>query len=264
MRTVEFEHLRPSEIIDERKRRSIIYLPLGPLEWHTKALPFGTDGLIAHEIACEAARITGGVVLPVLYLGSDCMRSEEQLRRIGFEDTKQYVVGMDFPENSMKSLYMGIDVVAATVKEYLRSLIGHGYKLIVLVSAHGAWNQGVILDEICEEFTAFSDSRVINGLPLMIKEEEVARTLGHANISEASLMMYLTEDVDLSELPPRTERLKCADFGILDTETLSREDAEGAYVVNDPRDASEKLGKQYFDNMVRGLSSYVMQYYEGE
>ena len=261
MRTVEFEHLRPDEILEEQKRKSIIYLPFGPLEWHTPALPFGTDGLLAHRIACKAAQITGGVVLPALFVGSDCPRSEEQLRHIGFEDTKQYIVGMDFPKNTVKSMYMGVDVVASVIKEYLRLLISQGYKMIVLVSCHGAATQGVVIDEICREFTAASESVVVNGLPLMLENSEASRTLGHANISEASLMMHLTEDVDLSELPERSNRMRCADWGILDSKTLTGEEQEGYYVLNDPRDATPELGKRYFDDLVKGLSSQVIHYY---
>lgn len=34
MRTVQLELLRPGEIMAERERCSIVYLPVGPLEWH--------------------------------------------------------------------------------------------------------------------------------------------------------------------------------------------------------------------------------------
>ena len=34
MRTVQLELLRPGEILAERERCSIVYLPVGPLEWH--------------------------------------------------------------------------------------------------------------------------------------------------------------------------------------------------------------------------------------
>ena len=51
MRTVQFEYLRPEEILKEQERCSIAYLPVGPLEWHGPAMPFGTDPLAAWEVA---------------------------------------------------------------------------------------------------------------------------------------------------------------------------------------------------------------------
>ena len=33
-RTVQLERMRPGEILAERARCPIVYLPLGPLEWH--------------------------------------------------------------------------------------------------------------------------------------------------------------------------------------------------------------------------------------
>ena len=41
MRTVQLELLRPGEILAERERCSIVYLPVGPLEWPRHALRHG-------------------------------------------------------------------------------------------------------------------------------------------------------------------------------------------------------------------------------
>ena len=61
MRTVRFELLRPDEILNEKKRCSIVYLPVGPLEWHGPHLPLGTDPLIAEAISRKVAEIVGGL-----------------------------------------------------------------------------------------------------------------------------------------------------------------------------------------------------------
>ena len=55
MRSVRFELLRPDEIIQERVRFPVIYLPLGPLEWHSLHLPMGTDPLNAEAVARQVA-----------------------------------------------------------------------------------------------------------------------------------------------------------------------------------------------------------------
>ena len=105
MRSVQFECLRPDEILEEQKNKSIVYLPIGPLEWHGPAMPFGTDPLAATEVARRAAAITGGVVIPTLYCGTERERSTQLLEDAGFSDTGIYIKGMDVPQNSMASFY---------------------------------------------------------------------------------------------------------------------------------------------------------------
>ena len=51
MRTVQMEYLRPHEILQEKERCSIVYLPVAPLEWHGPAMPYGTDPLVAQTLA---------------------------------------------------------------------------------------------------------------------------------------------------------------------------------------------------------------------
>ena len=42
-RKLHYELMRPSEILEAKERCSLIYLPIGPLEWHGPHLPFGVD-----------------------------------------------------------------------------------------------------------------------------------------------------------------------------------------------------------------------------
>ena len=153
MRTVQMEYLRPGEILAEKERFSVVYLPIGPLEWHGPAMPYGTDPLMAQEIARAAARITGGVVMPTLFVGTERERPEYILEAKGFEDPKQYVIGMDVPKNPMKSFYAREDMFAIIVREHLRLLVQQGYKLIVIVNGHGAWGQKGTLERLATEFS---------------------------------------------------------------------------------------------------------------
>ena len=65
MRTVQLELLRPGEILAERERCSIVYLPVGPLEWHGPAMPYGTDELLAQSdfISVHAPAVDGGALI---------------------------------------------------------------------------------------------------------------------------------------------------------------------------------------------------------
>ena len=79
-----FERLLPNQIAAEMARCPLIFLPVGPLEWHGPHLPLGTDALIAYQVALRVANQVGGVVLPALYCGTERHRSAEQLRYLGF------------------------------------------------------------------------------------------------------------------------------------------------------------------------------------
>lgn len=268
MRTVRLEHMRPDEILRAKEQRSLAYLPLGPLEWHTPALPYGTDPFLAHALACRAAERTGGVVMPPLFMGSDCPRPSWHLEKLGFEDTEQYIVGMDFPKNKTKSFYLPPELVALIVKAYVALLAEQGYRLIVIINGHGAATQGILIDEICKHFTNTTNSKVIDGVKAAFASQEAEDTnhsiFGHANISEASLMMYLTEDVDMSTLPGKEEKLAYADWGIVDRCALFGDVSSEGYVVNDPREGTTELGKQLLDEMVKNITEYVEREYTEE
>jgi len=103
--------MRPPEILEERNRLPMVFIPIGPLEWHGPHLPVGTDGLHAHAVAVDVARRVGGVVLPTYFIGSETVRPSDQeaqgLKALGFTGSER-IVGMDFPGNPVKSLYFGV------------------------------------------------------------------------------------------------------------------------------------------------------------
>jgi creatinine amidohydrolase len=62
--------LRPHEIASRLDERSVVFLPLGTLEFHARHLPIGLDALNAEEICLRAAAEQGGLVYPTLYYGT--------------------------------------------------------------------------------------------------------------------------------------------------------------------------------------------------
>jgi len=79
---VRYELLKPSQLDQIVRETPIAYLPLGSLEWHGDHLPIGNDAIKAYEICLRAARVTGGVVLPPLWYGTECLK----LRATGTRD----------------------------------------------------------------------------------------------------------------------------------------------------------------------------------
>ena len=125
MKNVQFELMKPGEIIEEKKLLPLVFLPVGPLEWHGPHLPLGTDPLIAYEISLRIARDIGGVVLPPFYWGTERERDANTLKNLGFQGN-EWVVGMDFPNNSMKSLYIPEDFFALGIRIILEKLVEQG------------------------------------------------------------------------------------------------------------------------------------------
>lgn len=264
MRTVQMEFLRPQEIVAERERCSIVYLPIGPLEWHGPAMPYGTDPLMAQEVARRAALQTGGVVMPTLFFGTERERPADILAAKGFEHPEDmYVLGMDVPKNCMKSFYAREEIFALMVREQLRLLVQQGYKLIVIVNGHGAWGQKSSLERLAVEFSNETPSRVIVQMPDITPDGEPAPDYGHGTLVETATMCYLEgEHVDLSALPPRGEGLKYTDYGIADDFVFAGQRSEDDCVVFDPRDATYELGKKYVQAAVAHLCAYVRETYE--
>src|SRR2546428_11120256 len=109
MRTVQYELMRPPEIVRERSRLPLVFIPIGPIEWHGPHLPMGMDGLHAHMVAVDAAQQVGGVVLPTYYIGSETGRpvdrGPQSAAGLGVPATGR-LIGMDLPRNPGKSLYV--------------------------------------------------------------------------------------------------------------------------------------------------------------
>ena len=162
MRSVQFECLRPDEILEEQKNKSIVYLPIGPLEWHGPCHAIRNRSACCNGSSRRAAAITGGVVIPTLYCGTERERSTQLLEDAGFSDTGIYIKGMDVPQNSMASFYTPEEIFGVIVREYLRLLVKQGYKLIVIVNGHGATGQIQTLNRLAIEFSNETQSRVIN------------------------------------------------------------------------------------------------------
>ena len=68
--TRQLELLRPGQIAAEMALCPRIWLPLGTIEYHSHHLPVGLDGLQAHGLCLDAARIGGGLVYPPLWWGT--------------------------------------------------------------------------------------------------------------------------------------------------------------------------------------------------
>jgi creatinine amidohydrolase len=235
-----YELMRPQDIVAARERAPVAYVPIGPLEWHGPHLPVGVDMLHAHAMALEAARITGGVVLPPLPVGTETYIDRERLRHRGFAGDER-VCGMDFPGLSLPSLYIEESAFGVIVREVVGGLKRQAFRVIVLVNGHGAPNHRATLSRLAAEESEPSRVAV-----LFAGAMEDMRYRGHAELGETSFMLaHYPDTVELTALPPGGAPIGNLAFGILDGPTCAGQPSPD-YTVRpeqDPRRASAARGR---------------------
>lgn len=255
-REVRFEFLRPAQLNAERDRCPLVFLPVAPLEYHGPHLPVGMDPINASECALETCRRLGkGVVHPTLFWGTERERPDWMLESLGFRKG-DWVVGMDFPTAIWRSHYQPEHLFALVVSATLEALIAGGYRLIVMVNGHGAWNHMETLDRLAKHYSHTTPATVAWRLAftLDVAEKNLA---GHADLFETSLMMYFERErfggrklVDLSTLPPRDVPIRYPDFSIVDGPGFSDHPSPGRVTLTDPRDSTVEKGKEVFEKTV--------------
>lgn len=260
---VEFELMRPPQIVAARERCPIVYLPVGPLEWHGPHLPMGTDGIHAHRIAVEVARRAGGVVLPPYFLGTDTVRPSDGpqgVRPLGFAGHER-IIGMDLPANSVKSLYIEEGVFAVAVREIIRLLKLEPYRLVVIVNGHGAPNHVRTLRRLAAEESDPPRLRVV--YETASSSAVPPLDPGHAERGEtAVLMSVLPDSVDVGALPPEETPLRYRDYGVVNGAAFDGRPAPDFAVPrdSDPRYATREEGAAMVTREIERLVLQVRKY----
>jgi creatinine amidohydrolase len=258
---VEYELMTPDDVLVARRRAAVVFVPIGPLEWHGPHLPLGTDGLVPHRVAVEVARETGGVVLPTSYIGTDGLRPRgmepQGLGALGLADAQDRVQGMDLPGFPVKSMYFHETVFGTLIRETVRLLKREPWSLIVLVNGHGAPNQQRMLSRIADEET---DPPALEVLYLTTWIPNKTSGAGHADRAEVSMMMAVAGDlVHVDRLPPSGEPLVYRDFGVVDGAAFDGRPSEGFAVppTQDPRLSSAEEGQEALGAVVRHIVEIV-------
>lgn len=236
MKKIRFEDMLPEELSHMMKKGLPLYLPVSPIEWHGPHMGMGVDAIHARWAAEELAKRTGGAVFPTLYMGTDTYRDRESLNRLGLDET-ELVMGMDFPQNTMKSAYWNRELFREILTEQVRLLEEMGFDRIVILNGHGAKAQKEIICDLCEK----ENQRGKECMAFTLLFPEAGVGLGHAGLYETALMMTIRpEMVDLEKLPPKPKLLRYKDYAIAD----SPQNPDGCFVIYDPRDADEQTGKK--------------------
>ena len=131
----------------------------------------------------------------------------------------------------------------------------------MVVNAHGADGQLASGARIARELSQEGGSAVLflhAFQPLDAQDE----SLGHANISETSMQMYLNPDcVRLSALPERDVKLATYKYGIADSLLFKGRGNPEHTVEHDPRDATAERGQRYIERDVQYTIEQTLKAY---
>lgn len=176
---VEVERLLPYEIDAALAARSVVYVPLGSIEYHSHHLPVGLDGLNAHGVCTHAARRSGGLVLPTLYVG------------VGGGHTT-------YPWTIMAASAAPLEEL---LEQTLRRLADFEVRLAVLFTGHFADEQLALVDGVVARWNTDAGAGM-RALGLSVSRAESALAPDHAGVFETTLLSALLPDlVQLDRIP---------------------------------------------------------------
>ncbi len=156
-----YADLRPDQLQARIDAVPVAYVPWGALEWHSVHLPVGLDGLLAERIAERAVALTGGVMLPAMYLPITAL-----------------------PHRF--SISFRASTVRAVLDELLAELARVGFRVVVLLSGHYAQGHELVLMDAAEAAIAAHGLMVLATPPMALVNAEY---LDHAGRWETAQLL---------------------------------------------------------------------------
>ena len=227
---VRIQYLRPGELLHILEKFPVAYQPVGTIEWHGRQNPLGCDAIKAERLCAQAARLTGGAVMPPVYFAADAYRDLGHGMGNGMDADAGFLLPGSFykmPDETLKGFFQ------AACRNYL----ARGFRLVVIVSGHNAIAQQYLFDEICYEMkTAEGVEPVCFTMEFAVLDKgDPRRHSDHAGFYETSMMMYLAEGrvnplanegCEVPELAVHTQR-PLAEASAAEGETCFRLQVEG-------------------------------------
>lgn len=181
---VRAELLSPAEIEARLAQKSIVYLPLGTLEFHGPHLPIGLDALTAHGVCIAAAERGGGIVSPPVYQGFGGGHGH-------------------YPWTIMMPTGDGI---AAHLRATLTRLEDFGVERVVIFSGHFAPEQLDMIDGVAAAWNAREGGTLCAVATAVNRCESAPLPPDHAGRFEATLLAGIAPElVHLEHLPDLAE-----------------------------------------------------------
>jgi creatinine amidohydrolase len=198
-----YQELSPDEFKTRLSEYPVAYLPLGTLEWHGEHLPLGSDGLQSMGFFKILAEETGGIVMPMLFIGPDgydTVINEKEYYGMDcaslFSEQGNYEIqqlpGSAYwvPDSTFDLMMNGI----------MKQLSRAGFKIVV---AHGHGPSTNYIGTNAHLFREKYNILVMNCWG--DDKDDLCLMCDHAGANETSIMMYLYPDlVHIEKLPADT------------------------------------------------------------
>ncbi len=177
MRSQRYEELTAHELSAALAETSLVYVPIGSLEFHGPHLPLGLDTIHAYEFCRCVAEQTGGVLLPPTYWNAN--------GHVGWKG----------------SLLIRDSTFCSLVSDILRLLAEQEVRLAVLCTGHWPAKQGAAIAALAEK----AMKEVTDSPKILVLDpfgcNPIDTDPGHAGKKETSLMLALRpEMVHMSKL----------------------------------------------------------------
>lgn len=187
MDRTEWNHLTAEALRSLAERNAVVLLPVASTEQHGPHLPTGVDDILVTEVCRRTARLLSAdrpaVVAPTVW----CGLADHHVRFGG-------------------TFTLSLATYHALLRDLCRSILGAGFRKIVLVNGHGGNIQG--LAAIAVELTRELDAPVATSTYFMEAADDIAQILEdqegvmHACEAETSMMMAAAPGlVQTSRLP---------------------------------------------------------------
>jgi len=179
--SVRVELLAPHEIDARLAERSLVFVPVGSLEYHQEHLPIGLDALNAHGVCLAAAEANGGVVLPPLFYGTGG----------GHLSYPWTIMGED------------ATAIRLLLEMTLNKLAHQGVAKAVIFTGHFADEQLELIQNIAEAWNLSGSGLRAIAASVNLPLASHLPAPDHAGIFETTLLAnFWPETIHLEKLPP--------------------------------------------------------------
>jgi len=245
-----FEELTSPEVAKLDRDRTILILPLGSVEQHGNHMPLGTDTELAHAVALAAAERSSGsvAVLPPPWYGFSAHH-------------------MRFPG----SITLKAQTLMAVAEDIVGSLVGHGFRRILIVNGHGG--NGGVIDLMASTLghKHHGEARIAALTYFQLAREAIAALrrsaaggMGHACEFEAAMLQHIRPELVKMDLATKTypdpgSRYLTTDLlgGSAVRTYLDFADLSPTGTLGDPSLADPDLGAKFFEAVVSELAAFI-------
>jgi creatinine amidohydrolase len=255
--SVKFEDKSWVELKKYIDNEGLILVPIGAIEEHGPHLPVSTDMVIGRELAKAVAENIKDKI-PVLVT----------------PDMWQSYNGEFIRKNWPGSLTVSQDTQKAILLDITENIIKMGFKNIIYINSHGQnlFTMEAVIRLIADKYNIhipyIFEYKISENF---IKENRKSEIGGicHACEYETSLMLYLTDLVDMSKAE---KNLATYDSKFRNTDgvqgkskaywsTWALEKTKSG-VLGDPTVATKEMGEKLFNHLVKEISEFVFEFYE--